>query len=177
MEPTKIEFAEPATDASGKKLAPIFAAVRSRGMINASMDALAKNFEDHYREQNLGTRWEFYNPNITGGTDLVMFREGMGYKIVTWDMMPNQTETTQKGGMVKRGDLILLCAPWEIIREEMRQDAANAQADVKAPEAAYKDSLENRKVKRSDNETDQAVGVGQIKVRQEEVAPPRTTDA
>lgn len=178
-----VEFAEdrpePATAEGGKKISPVFAAVRSRGMINASMDALAKAFEDLNKEKNLGTRWEFYNPNITGGQDLVQFREGEGYIVVTWEMMPNQAETkVDRKGFVRRGDLVLMAAPRHIIQEQLRQDAAVANADIKAPEAAFKSSLDSRQVRRpSDGETDQAKGTGQIKVKHEEIAPPRQSDA
>jgi hypothetical protein len=177
-----VEFAEdrpqPGVSEGGKKVSPVFAAVRARGMINATMDALAKNFETHHKDENLATKWEFYNPGITGGTDMVMFREGEGFKVVTWDMMPNQTENTQKNGMVRRGDLVLMCVPRETMNEILRQDAQVAQSDIKASETAYKENLDTRRVTRpSDQETDQARGVGQIKVTTQVVEPPRTVDA
>jgi len=153
------------TAVTGKKSAEQFAAVRERGMLNASLDTLAKRFE----EQNPGrrARWEFYKPNSDNGEDQVIMREGMGWKLANYDDLGDKTESAPKSGLIRRGDLVLMHADVATHEAYARQDADAAHADLQAPKAAFEDALDNNRVKLSDGSTDQAKGFGQIKVREE----------
>ncbi len=175
MTAPKFDTDEPVKTASGKSQATMFAAVRARGVLNAGLDVLA----NEYRKANPGSdvRWEFYKPTMDGGLDMVTMREGMGWKVVDWANMPNRTETSLASGPVRRGDLVLMAAPVDVAQMERSQDAEAARADLKLPESSFKDSLERRQVRRSDGESDRAVGVGTIKTREEIIQSVRTDDA
>lgn len=178
MTTPKVDFdesPEPAKAPSGKNLAAQFAAVRARGVLNAGLDMMATDFKKANKEYDV--RWEFYKPGMDGGLDMVTMREGMGWRIVDWSKMPNRTETSLATGPVRRGDLVLMYAPLEVAAAEKAQDAEAARADLKLPESAFKDNLEARQVRRSDGESDRAVGTGTIKVREEFVQPVRDKGA
>lgn len=162
-----VSVSPPESRNGDKKTATAFAAVRERGMLNAGLDVLAKRYE----EANPGRkcRWEFYTSGDMG-KDQVIMREGMGWKLADYSEFGGHTESTPQTGIVRRGDLVLMHTDEVTDREYRLQDAMAAHADLKAPERAFKDSVEQRKVKLEDGTTDQARGVGQIKVREEIVS-------
>jgi hypothetical protein len=164
----------PDKTASGKNTAKRFAAVRARGVLNAGMDMLAQEYEDAHKDMK--TRWEYYAPTKDGGTDMVTMREGMGWKVIDWSEVPNRTASTTSTGPVRRGDLVLMCAPAYLVKEELEQDAEAARVELKSSETAFKTNLEGKKVTLSSGERDGAVGVGSIKTRVEEVIPRQTSD-
>lgn len=148
-----------------KKSASQFAAVRERGMLNASLDILARRYEEQHPGRK--TRWEHYQPGTEQGADNVTMREGMGWQLADFSDFNDLTETSLKKGIVRRGDLVLMHTDVKNHEAYLAQDAEAAHADLQAPKTAFDDALDNNKVKLSDGGTDQARGFGQIKVREE----------
>lgn len=149
-----------------KRRAEYFTAVRERGMLNASLDMLSKAFDDTHKEEGLVSKWEYYNPNIQGGTDIVMGREAMGFRVVDASEIKIgslPTPTAQKEGPVRRGDMMLLCADRATMNMIRLQDAQAANDDLKAPQDAFKQNVEQNKVKTSSGEMQGAVPFGAIK--------------
>jgi hypothetical protein len=157
-----------------KKVSQAFAAVRERGMLNASLDVLAKRYEED--NPGLKCRWEFYRPSSDNGEDQVTMREAMGWTLADHANFKDHTESAKKTGIIRRGDLVLMAAPDQVDLDYRMQDAVAAHADLKAPERSYKESLEKRTVKLNDGTDDRAKGVGTIKVQEQLVTPRQTTD-
>jgi hypothetical protein len=172
-----VEFTEDATAKESKptpekRRSDYFTAVRERGMLNAGLDVLSKAFDDAHKEEGLVSKWEYYNPNITGGTDIAMGREAMGFRMVDASEVSFgelATPSSQKEGPVRRGDLVMMCSTREIANLIRLQDAQAAQTDLKAPEAAFKQNVEDRKVVTSSGEVQGAVPFGAIKQSQEQL--------
>lgn len=172
-----VEAAEITTDPrlqGDKPKANFFAQVRERGMLNAGLDALAKEFEAH----NPGwvAKWEFYNPNIVGGTDVVMSREATGFKVVQPRELPSLANSAQKEGPIRRGDLALIACSredWNMLR---LQDARAAHDDLQAPRAAFEENVSKNTVPLSSGESASATTFGTIKRSVEEVSGRPTGD-
>lgn len=155
-----------------KRRADYFTAVRDRGMLNASLDVLSKQFDEAHKEEGLVSKWEYYNPNVQGGTDLVSHREVYGFRLVDAseiDFGGGLTPTAQKEGPVRRGDLVMMCAPREVINMIRLEDAKAANDDLKAPQEAFKKNVEDNKVKTSSGEVQGAVPFGTIKQSTEQL--------
>lgn len=175
-----VEFAETGgvrlpAPAEGTKTADTFAAVRERGMLNAGLDVLAQRFVEAHPD--MAVRWEFYRPSQDNGTDQVQMREAMGWALADYDHLGDKTASAPKSGVIRRGDLVLMFAPKSVDNQQRMQDAVAAHADLKAPERAYKDSLDKNKVRLNDGTEDQAKGIGQIKVAEQLVTPRQTQDS
>lgn len=167
---TNVELGEARTPE--KRTAEYFTAVRQRGMLNAGLDTLSKAFDETHKEEGLVSKWEYYNPNITGGVDQAMGREAMGFRMVDaseikFSKLP--TPSSQKEGIVRRGDLVLMCAPREVLNTIRLQDAQAASDDLKAPQEAFKKNVADNKVKTSSGELQGAVPFGAIKRSAEEL--------
>ena len=96
----------------GKTKAEFFAAVRNRGVLNAMLDGPAIAFEE--AKPGLKCRWEFAPK--TGDNTMVVAREALGFRVVDASEVGPLTDSQQKKGPVQRGDLILMCAPEEIMK-------------------------------------------------------------
>lgn len=164
------DFADdPAAERTEKRRSSFFVAVRERGLLNASLDELAKAYEeDHPGEK---AKWEFYKPEMSGGTDMALNREALGYHFVDAVEIGNsQSAVAPKEGLVRRGDLVLMAAPNHIHNTLLLEDAKAALDDVKAPERAYKENLEAKTmVKTSAGETVHSNAFGSITKKEEVV--------
>ena|SRR6267143_797242 len=141
---------EPKTEAPKGKDSEFFAAVRARGILNAMLDGPALRFEKN--NKGFRCRWEYGPPN--GDKTLVVAREAMGFRIVQAEELGTDfTASEQSSGPVRRGDLVLMCAPEEIVNEIEYDDAKRAYEDWKLPETSYKDHLRSIKVRTRDGAT------------------------
>lgn len=157
---------------NGKAQAGFFASVRTRGVLNSILDEPVKIFER--LNPDLRARWEFYPPN--GDNTLVVAREALGYHVVDASEIADEMgESFAKSGPVRRGDLILMAAPKEVVEEEEAQDALAAAEDLKLPERTYRDALESTRVKTKSGTEDMARPVGSVRTTFEEfrVQPPK----
>jgi hypothetical protein len=155
---------------SGKKTVDFFASVRERGMLNASLDSLAQQYEDGHPGE--GTRWEIYRPGETGGTDMVAFREGQGFKAVRQkDLVSDRPSDSiiPDDGIVRRGDLVLMAGPRELINEMRLQDAKAAHADLKAPQNAFEANVKANAVRTSSGASESAKPFGKVQQIVEDV--------
>lgn len=152
----------PETMPSGKGKSDFFAAVRQRGMNNALLDEPGQAYEREH--PGMKCKWEYLPPN--GDNSLVIAREMQGYKIVDAGEFTG-TESSQKSGPIKRGDLVLMAAPEEVHQAILDADARAAIEDLRAPETAYRDALDQKKVNTSSG-PQTAKPVGQI-VRSSEI--------
>lgn len=156
--------------ASGKKLAPFFAAVRDRGLLNSMLNGPALLVEEKYPDKK--AHWEYWPAN--GDNTMIVAREGMGYELVDASEIV-ATESSTSKGIVRRGDLVLMKVDkeiWEAVRE---QDEKAAKADRDLPVTTYEESLRANKVRLSSGETDYAKPVVQpVKVSLEPVGIPES---
>ena len=158
-----------ATEESGKAKSNFFAAVRERGMNNALLDEPAQMYMKNHPEMK--AKWEYCPPN--GDNSLVIAREMQGFKLIDASEIPG-TASSQKSGVVRRGDLVLMAAPKEIYSLIQEADAKSALEDLRLPETSYRDALESNKVQTSSG-PDYARPVGQI-TRTTEVIQPKVTE-
>lgn len=157
----------PSSLPSGKARADFFAAVRTRGMLNAKTEGIAKAFEALH--PNLKTRWEWLPAN--GDNTLVTAREAMGYYIVDASEIPG-TESSQKSGPIRVGDTILMAADKDIVESELAMDAAAADDELKQPERVYRENLEANRVRLpSTGEEDYARPIGRVTQKTEILFP------
>jgi len=167
------EVGKPATKSdipSGKRRAEYFAAVRERGMLNAGLDQVAKAFESE--NPDMGFRWEFYKPSMDGGTDMVVNREAMGFRLVDASeihLSDNPTPSAQKEGPVRRGDLVGMAGPRDVVNALRLSDAQAAHDDLQAPKAAFEENISKTKVATSDGTLEGPQAFGTIKTKTEEV--------
>lgn len=144
---------------TAKARSQFFVAVRARGLVNAMMeqaDAIIKE-----KNPGLDTRWEYAPPN--GDDSMVIAREAQGFRVVN----NSELGDNRRPGPVRRGDLIQMVGPKELAEELRQQDARAAFEDLKAPEEAFKTSLEQRKVTTKDGTQESAKPVGNIKTTTE----------
>ena len=159
-----------ASDGGEKLRADFFVAVRERGMLNASLDQFARIYEATHKGRR--AKWEYYNPTKEGGTDTVMFRQSMGFQIV--DFSELQFGDAPEGGIeqkgpVRRGDMVLMSCTNETANRIRLDDAVAAEADLKAPEQAFKDSVSSNKTRLTDGTVEGAEPFGRIKQTTEEI--------
>lgn len=156
------------TAADERKQATFFAAVRARGMLNAMLDGPSKRFE----EENPGfrCRWEYDPPGDRGDHTMVIAREAMGFKLVDASEMGDLTASEARTGPVRRGDLVLMAAPDEIVDLLELEDAKMAHEDFHLPEATYREYLESLKVKTKSGEMMGSRATGRIRQTVEQKA-------
>lgn len=150
-----------------KKPANFFAQVRSRGMLNAGLDSLVEEFQAANPDRV--AKWEYYNPAIVGGTDIVMSREALGYRVVQPSEIPSMATSIQKEGPIRRGDLALIACSREVYNMQRLQDAQAAEDDLRAPAAAFAENVGKNTVTLSSGESASASTFGNIKRSVEEV--------
>lgn len=150
-----------------KKSSAFFAAVRARGVLNAMLDGPALAFE----ENNPGwkARWE-YAPK--DDTTFIVAREAMGFRIVDASELGELTESEQKQGPIRRGDLILMAGPEDIVAAIAEDDAKRAAEDFKLPLTSYKEHLKGIRVTTKSGDVAGPEPVGDVKVTQETVGVP-----
>lgn len=149
----------------GKTSADFFASVRQRGVLNSILDEPVKVFES--LNPDMRARWEYFPPN--GDTTLVVAREALGYHVVdAAEIADEMGQTFAKSGPIRRGDLVMMAAPKEVVDADEAQDARAAAEDLKLPERTYRDSLEANKVTLSTGEQDHARPIGNIRTTVEE---------
>lgn len=154
-------------DEAGKNVAGMFAAVRDRGMLNASLDVLAQAYEKSHPDMRC--RWETYRPNSDLGTDNVMARQAQGFKLVDASELVG-TPAAETTGLVRRGDLVLMAGSQSMVDMLSAQDAEAASQDARLAKDAYVEGLSSKKVRRTDGEIDEARPTGTIKITEEVVA-------
>jgi hypothetical protein len=157
------------TEEGGKAKSSFFAAVRERGMNNALLDEPAQSYMKNHPEMR--AKWEYCPPN--GDNSLVIAREMQGFKLIDASEIPG-TASSQKTGVVRRGDLVLMAAPSDIYDLIQETDAKAALEDLRLPETSYRDALESNKVQTSAG-PDYARPTGQI-TRTVEVVQPKVTE-
>lgn len=157
------------TDPSGRSKADFFVAVRSRGMLNAMLEGPAQRFKNMNPGQ--AVRYEYWPAN--GDLTLVTAREAFGWRVVdAAELDDGLQEHAQKEGPVRIGDLVLMTAPQDIADAQDEADARAADEDVKLPERAYRESLEENRVQTSSGVEDWAKPTGTITRKRETVAIP-----
>lgn len=148
-----------------KKHSEFFAAVRKRGVLNAMLDGPVKAFEAN--NPGMRARWE-YCP-ASGDKTLIVAREGYGFKVVDASSLGETTESGQREGPVKVGDLILMAAPAHIVDAIDMEDTRAAYEDWRTPQATYEESIRGLKVRLKDGSEKETKPVGSIKVHTETV--------
>lgn len=153
---------EPTADDTRKR-AQFFAAVRARGILNSMLDGPARLYE----EANPGfrARWE-YNPP-SGDKMMIVAREGIGFHIVDAKELGSKTESEQKEGPIKVGDLILMAAPEHVVAAIEMEDARAAYEDFKLPVQSYKDHIRGIKAKLHDGTIKETEPTGDVRLHQE----------
>jgi hypothetical protein len=152
---------------SGKARADYFAAVRARGMLNARMDTLSEAFER--ANPSMKTKWEWYPAN--GDNSLVTAREAMGFIVVDAADVPG-TESSQKSGPIRVGDMVLMAAPADLMDAILALDAEAAEQELRQPERVFRESLERNKVRLpSTGEEDYARPIGRVTQKTEFLFP------
>jgi hypothetical protein len=159
------------TDASGRARSNFFVAVRARGILNTMLDGPAKAFD----QKNPGwrARWEYCPPN--GDKTLIVAREGMGFRVVEVEELGEATASGQKTGPIKVGDLILMAGPADLVEAIEEEDAKVAYEDFKLPEEAYREHIRGIKARLRDGTEQPTKPIGDIRVRQEDIAAPPGT--
>lgn len=146
--------------AEGKGQSDFFVAVRERGTLNTLMSAPAAEFER--RNPGMGTKWE-YAP-LNGDNLMVTQREIQGWRVV---QSKEVTDNSEAVGQVRRGDMILMAAPKDLINDLALSDALAAHEAAKLPETEYKDYVRGIRVKLKDGTVQEGRPVGSIRVTEE----------
>lgn len=154
--------------ATDKRRGEFFTGVRERGLLNAMLDAPAKAFERSHPDMKC--KWEF--APTSGDVSMLTMREAQGYRVVDAAEISGQTDSAQKTGPLRRGDLVLMAAPTEIHEELLAQDAEAADLDYKTPETTYKEHMANMEFRLKDGTTRRGKGFGEIRRTQEETPIP-----
>lgn len=151
---------------SGESRAEFFAAVRQRGVLNSILDGPAKLYEKTHPGKR--TRWEYAPPS--GDNTFIVAREALGFKIVdASELSDYMSESFEKSGPLRRGDLVLMAADKEIVDMLDEDDARAAAEDLKLPERTFREALESLKVRTMSGSEDYAKPVGNIKRSVEEL--------
>lgn len=149
----------------GKAKADFFIAVRERGVLNSILDGPARLYERLNPGERV--RWEFFPSN--GDTTLVVAREALGYHVVdAAEIADEMGPSFSRSGPIRRGDLVMMSAPVEIVEAEEAQDAKAAAEDLKLPERTYRDSLESYRVLTKSGTEDYARPIGNVRSTEEE---------
>lgn len=153
--PVTATDAEDVVATDPKARAAFFVAVRQRGLVNAMLEQMESIARQKF--PGYATRWEFAPPN--GDDAMVTAREAQGFKVVH----NSDLGEGRRQGPVRRGDLILMIGPKELVAELASMDARAALEDLKAPEEAFRTSLESRKVTTKVGTEEHAKPFGEIK--------------
>lgn len=153
--PDPAQLAEVAKAIPTKKRADFFVAVRQRGLTNAMMEQADNIIREKYPDME--TRWEYAPPN--GDDTMVIAREGQGFRVVH----NSELGDGRRPGPVRVGDLIQMVGPKDLVAELNAADARAAHEDLKAPEEAFRASLEKNKVTTKAGTQEGAVPFGEIK--------------
>lgn len=155
--------------APAKRSAEFFAAVRARGLLNAMLDGPALAYE----RANPGwrARWEYFPAGPGADNTMVVYREGVGFKLVDAAELGEKTASEQADGLVRRGDLVLMAGPEDLVNELELEDAKRAYDDYKLPEAAYREHVESIRVKRKDGTEEKGRPFGSITRTTETLGP------
>lgn len=151
-----------------KKHSNFFAAVRARGILNHMLDGPIKAYEDN--NPGWKARWE-YCP-ASGDKTFIVAREGLGFHIVDSKELGDKTESEQKEGPIKVGDLILMAAEDYIVAAIEMEDARAAFEDFKLPEESYREHISSIKAKLHDGSYKSVEPIGDVRVHQEVVTAP-----
>lgn len=142
-----------------KKQAEFFAAVRMRGMLNTMLETPAKVFEE--QNPDMKCRWEWWPPN--GDNAMVVAREAQGFRLV-YAKEVSTTTSSDREGIVRRGDLVLMAGPKVLVDMIHAEDARAAQEDYKLSETAYREHLKNEvKVRLRDGTIVTGQPIGSVK--------------
>lgn len=155
-------------DETVKKHSKFFAAVRARGILNHMLDGPQMTYD----RINPGwrSRWEYCPAN--GDKTFIVAREGLGFHIVDAKELGEKTESEQKEGPIKVGDLILMAAPDYVVAAIEMEDARAAFEDFKLPEESYRQHIKSIKAKLHDGSYKELEPTGEIRTHQEEVSAP-----
>lgn len=159
MTPEELALAK----AEAKRQAKFFAAVRARGVLNHMLDGPVERYEK--ANPGMRARWEYCDPK--GDTTQIVYREGMGFKLVQMDELGELQPSEKTEGNIKVGDLILMAAPEYIVDAIEMADAKAAWDDWKLPETSYKENLSGIRVKTRSGEVIGPEAVGDLKTHQE----------
>lgn len=151
-----------------KRTGDVFASVRERGLLNSMLDTPAEAFER--ANPGMKAKWEYSPPS--GDRTMVTMREAQGYKLADASQLADKTDSSQKSGEVRRGDLVLMYAPTEVHTAIALADHKAAQDDYRAPERTYKEHLESQQYQLSTGEVRRGRPFGEIKRTVEEASIP-----
>lgn len=151
-----------------KRTGDFFTAVRERGLLNSMLDEPAHAFMQAHPD--MMCKWEF-SPT-SGDNSMVTYREAQGFRLVDASELGTVTQSSQKTGPLRRGDLVLMAAPQDVYQSILDADAEAADLDYKVPETAYKDHMNNLKVRLASGEERRGKGFGEIRRTYEETSIP-----
>jgi hypothetical protein len=157
--------------ATEKRKGNFFTGVRERGLLNSMLDGPAAAYEQAHPDMRC--KWE-HAPS-SGDKSMIVYREAQGFKIVDASELSGQTESSQKEGPIRRGDLVLMAAPREVVDALLAADAEAADMDYKQPETTYKEHMSNLQVRLNNGETRRGKGFGEIRRTYEETPIPSGT--
>jgi hypothetical protein len=152
-----------------KKQGDFYTGVRERGMLNAMLDHPAAMFLKSHPDMMV--KWEHSPPS--GDMSMVTMREAQGFRIVNAEELSGNTESSQKVGPVRRGDLVLMAAPKEVYEAILAADAEAADLDYRTPELTYKEHMNNMNFRLADGSTRRGKGFGEIRRTVEETPLPQ----
>lgn len=144
---------------SNKRQADFFVAVRKRGLLNAMMDGMAERYEAEHPAERC--RWEYWPPN--GDNTFVVAREGQGFHLVDMSHFGDHTASEQSTGPVRRGDMVLMAGPKELVDLIEREDERAAIEDSRLPEDAYRAHIRSLRAQLADGTIESAQPVGRIR--------------
>ena len=153
-----------------KRTGDFYAGVRKRGQLNALLDEVALAYQTAHPDQRC--KWEFAPPS--GDMSMIVMREAQGLKVVDASEFGNLTASQQKTGPMRRGDLILMAGPKEVLDEMDRADAELADESVNLAETTYKEHMERQQYRLSDGAQLASKGIGTIRRTFEEVPIPES---
>jgi hypothetical protein len=156
-----------------KRKGDFFTGVRERGLLNTMLDEPAQKFEALHPE--LKAKWE-HSP-ASGDTSMVVYREAQGFRLVDAGELGPVTESGQKSGPVRRGDLVLMAAPREVYEAILAADAEAADLDYRTPELTYKEHMRGLQVRLNSGEIRRGKGFGEIRRTMEETSIPHEVAA
>lgn len=162
------------TDATfEKRKSDFFTGVRERGLLNTMLDEPAMKFEQLHPD--LKAKWE-HSPS-SGDTSMVVYREAQGFRLVDASELGPVTESAQREGPIRRGDLVLMAAPREVYEAILAADAEAADLDYRQPELTYKEHMKNLQVRLQSGEVRHGKGFGEIRRTVEETPIPHSVAA
>lgn len=151
-----------------KRTGDFFTGVRERGLLNSMLDAPAAAFERAHPDMKC--KWEHAPPS--GDVTMITMREAQGYRVVDAGELSDKTDSSQKTGPVRRGDLVLMAAPVEVHDAILAADAEAADTDYRTPELTYKEHIANQNYPLKDGTTRRGKGFGEIRRSYEETPLP-----